>query len=406
MNASPPRILFFDHTATLGGGEIALFNLVTRLDRQRFQPIVLLAADGPLRQRLDSAGVEVHLLLLPDSITAARKDSLGPRTLLRAADIVRSGIYVLRLAIFLHRSQIDLLHTNSLKSDLLGGVAARLAGVPVVWHIRDRIDPDYLPAPVVRIFRWLSRRLPNAIVANSDATLKSLNLCRDQSADRPFAQVIHDGTPAPASPPIRQPDGFFHIGLIGRITPWKGQHIFIQAAAAVHAQFPNTRFQIIGAPLFGEESYQADLRSLVQNLNLSDVVEFTGFRTDIPDLLSQLDLLVHASTTGEPFGQVVIEAMAAGKPVVATNGGGIPEIVLDGQTGLLIPMSDPASMSAAICRIIANPKSACDMGRLGRVRVQNHFTIEHTTSKVERLYDELLAPDHACRPLHIASSAI
>ncbi|HUB27188.1 MAG TPA: glycosyltransferase [Tepidisphaeraceae bacterium] len=406
MTDPPRRVLFVDHTAALGGGEIALLNLVTQLTRDRFTPIVLLGADGPLRQRLQSAGVETYVLPLSAAITRTRKESLGPRTLLRAADLCRSALYVLRLARFLHRHRIDLVHTNSLKSDLLAGFAARLAGVPLIWHIRDRIEPDYLPPPVVKIFRWLCRWLPDSIVANSAATLKTLQLPAASTADLPESRVIHDGTPAPAKPPPRQADGLFRIGLIGRIARWKGQHIFLAAAATVHARFPNTRFQIIGAPLFGEESFEAELRSLAQNLGIADAVEFTGFRTDIPALLAELDLLVHASITGEPFGQVVIEAMAAGRPVVATDGGGIPEIVLDGQTGLLVPMSDPAAMSAAICRIIADPTLAAEMGRLGRLRVLNHFTIQHTAAKVQQLYDDLLLPDHARRSLHIAPSAM
>ena len=104
-----------------------------------------------------------------------------------------------------------------------------------------------------------------------------------------------------------------------------------------------------------------------------------------------MDIIVHASTTGEPFGQVIIEGMAAGKPVVATNGGGVPEIVEDNETGFLVPMKDSCAMAAAISRLLADPPLAHRMGQRGRDRVQRHFTIEQTARKVEEVYQNLMA---------------
>jgi glycosyltransferase involved in cell wall biosynthesis len=158
----------------------------------------------------------------------------------------------------------------------------------------------------------------------------------------------------------------------------------------VHRHHPDVRFLLIGAALFGEEEYEWKIRSLTVELGLSDAVDFAGFRVDIHEHIAQLDIVVHASTTGEPFGQVIIEAMAASKPVVATNGGGVPEIVLDGQTGLLVPMGDPAAMANAIRWMIDNPNSAAEMGWKGRRRVEENFTIEKTVTRVEAVLSGLL----------------
>ena len=136
------------------------------------------------------------------------------------------------------------------------------------------------------------------------------------------------------------------------------------------------------------------MRELAQSLELGDAVEFTGFRSDVPELIANLDILVHASTTGEPFGQVVVQGMAAGKPVVATNGGGVPEIVVDGLTGLLVPMSDADAMAAAICHLLSKPALARQMGLMGRQRVLEHFTIDHTIFKMEQIFDSILAKNH------------
>jgi glycosyltransferase involved in cell wall biosynthesis len=140
--------------------------------------------------------------------------------------------------------------------------------------------------------------------------------------------------------------------------------------------------------MFGEEDYEREIRELATSLGLDDCLKFTGFRTDVPKLVQSLDVLVHASTTGEPFGQVIAEGMAACKPVVATLGGAVPEIVQDGVTGLLVPMGDAQSMAEAIIKLLSNPELAGQMGQAGRQRVEQHFTMEHVVKKVESIYDE------------------
>jgi glycosyltransferase involved in cell wall biosynthesis len=390
--AKPRRVLFFDHTAQMGGGEVALLNLVKYLDRRRYEPVVLVGADGPLVSRLQEAGVETHVLAVDPRIGRTRKDSLGGGTILRLGNVVRGLAFARKLSRFIRAGGFNVVHTNSLKSDVLGGIAARLAGVPVVWHVRDRIHRDYLPGPVAVVFRTLCRWIPQRVIANSAATLQTI----DPTEKRSGICVVHDGTELPptngeAIPTI--PPQQAHrplIGLVGRISPWKGQDVFLRAAAAVRRAFPLARFQIIGAALFDEADYERSVRSLASELKLDDCVEFTGFRSDVPALIANLDVLVHASTSGEPFGQVVIEAMAAGKPVVATNGGGIPEIVLDGQTGLLVPMRDATAMADAICHLLADPASAAAMGTRGRQRVAECFTIQRTAAGVQAVFDELL----------------
>jgi len=228
------------------------------------------------------------------------------------------------------------------------------------------------------------------VIANSAATLSTL-----RPPAKPRYHVVHDGarraadqTPAPV-----QDDQRLLVGLVGRITPWKGQHVFLRAASMVHRRFPNARFQIVGSALFNEIHYERYLHRLTASLGLEDVVEFTGFREDVPNLIAKMDLIVHASTTGEPFGQVIVEGMAAGKPIVATNGGGVPEIVVDGQTGLLVPMGNAPAMAKAICRFLADPARRAEAGRRGRQRVNERFTIQFTADKVQRLYDEVLVQE-------------
>jgi glycosyltransferase involved in cell wall biosynthesis len=389
------RVLFFDHTAALGGGEIALLNLVRHLNPRTIKSIVVLGAAGPLVERLGPE-IDTYTLPLPVGLATNRKNSLGLATLFQIREILGGLSYILQLAKFIRSHKIDLVHTNSLKADIIGGIASRLAQCPVVWHVRDRIEMDYLPGPVVRVFRLLCRVIPTYVIANSAATLRTLHLGPDRPDGTDFgvngrSAVVHDGTRTRSLSKERSRHlEVFRIALIGRISPWKGQHIFLQAAQSVAERFPNVRFFVIGAALFDEHKYDEEIRQLPKKLGIENLVEFTGFCSDIEEVIEGLDLVVHASMTGEPFGQVIIEGMAAGKPVVATNGGGVPEIVEDGSTGILVPMGDVQAMADAICEILADPVRAREMGIRGRQRVENHFTVELTASKVETVFYEVL----------------
>jgi glycosyltransferase involved in cell wall biosynthesis len=375
----------------LSGGEIALLHLVTHLDRSRFEPVVLLSSHGPLEGKMRDAGIETHVLPLAPSVVEARKDHLDRHALTRVRDLARLLKYSAAVAGLLRKRKVDLLHTNSLKADIIGGLAGRLARVPVLWHIRDRIEEDYLPPKVVRVFRRLCRILPSFVIANSAATLHSLRL---PQGEREHGRVVHDGIPIP--PITAHSNGKEYsqaaprIGIVGRISQWKGQHIFLQAAAVVQQEFPQARFQIIGSALFGEEKYERSIREEARTLGLNGNVEWLGFRTDVPELIKALDVLVHASVVGEPFGQVVVEAMVESKPVIATRGGGIPEIIVDGVSGLLVPMNDAPAMSDAILKLLRNPEQAECLGNAGRVRVEEYFSIERTARAVERAYAKVL----------------
>ena len=394
-----PTILYFDHTSNLGGGEIALLNLVRELDLTRFRPLVVLGESGTLHQKLEEAGVETRILPMAHDVAQTRKDALSAGSLLRLRVMGQSIRYAGRLARLIRRENAALVHTNSLKADIIGGVAARLARVPLIWHVRDRIEADYLPRVVVRLFRSLCAVVPNYVIANSRATLQTLHLPARRAASPlsrggggPPRKVVHDGVGViPALSPIRQAGVSPLIGIVGRISPWKGQHIFVQMAAAVHARYPNARFQICGAALFGEAEYEAQLRAQVRQAGLEDCLEFLGFRPDVLTVMQNLDILVHASTIGEPFGQVIIEGMAACKPVVATRGGGVPEIVEEGVTGCLVPMNDAPAMARAVLDLLADPRAAHTMGLAGYQRVQGHFTIARAVRQIEAIYTEMLS---------------
>lgn len=386
----PRRILYLNHAAELSGGEIALLNLVCAIDRSIYEPVVMLLSNGPLAERLRSQGVETHVYPLPAKILNTRKHDLRAKRLLDLAGLGSLGWYCCQLATKISRLEISAIHCNSLKADIVGGLIGRTLNIPTIWHIRDRISDDYLPASIAKLFRLLSRHLPNFVIANSMSTMQALQ----GSSPSARSVVVLDGvrtedfsnclTRLKPSDPLK-------VVLIGRISPWKGQHIFIEAAAMLQKQFAGqARFQIAGAALFGEQAYEAELHALVDRLAVKDAVEFLGFVSDVPALIDSADIVVHASTLGEPFGQVIAEAMAGGKAVIATNGGGVPEIVTHEKTGILVPMSDPAAMAESLARLISDEQLRLRLGAAAQLHAQSQLSIESTAAKVEAAYRKIL----------------
>lgn len=358
------RVVYLDHVAQLSGGELALLRLLKALTD--VEPHVILAEEGPLVDRLVQAGISVEVLPMHGRTRLLRKDNMRPGRLpLRAMSDTLT--YTLRLAWRLRRLRPDVVHTNSLKSGIYGATAARLAGAPIVWHLRDRLESDYLPSSAVRLIRTLTSHLPDVVVCNSDATRRTLDR-------RERAMVIASvgvATPTAESTEMVRA-GPLVVGIIGRLAPWKGQDVFLRAFAQA---FPTGehRAVIVGAPLFGEAevAYAEALRRLAEELGIAHRVEFRGHREDIVREMRSMDILVHASITAEPFGQVVIEGMSAQLPVVASRGGGPDEIITDGVNGLLYPRSDVAALAQILARLDANPELRARLGRAAVRRAQD-----------------------------------
>jgi glycosyltransferase involved in cell wall biosynthesis len=381
------RVVFVGHTAKLSGGELALARLIEGFDDVDCH--VLLAEDGPLIALLREAGATVEVLPLGDSALNTHREAITLRhfPLARAASTLR---YTWAVRGRLRSLRPHIVHTNTLKAALYGGVAGRLAGIPVVWHVRDRIATDYLPPFATRLVRTLSRFIPSGIITNSGATLATLGR-RPRRARVVPSPVVYDAVPAKAFAPSSndaQPSTL-RIGLIGRISPWKGQDVFLRAFAAANFEVPATAV-IVGSAMFGEDAFEAELHRLCEQLGIADRVEFTGFIADVPSVLAGLHIVVHASTIPEPFGQVVIEGMAAGLPVIAANAGGPAEIVTPGVDGLLTEPGDVKALTVALERLAGDPAERARMGAKGRARAAD-FSPDRVAAMVTTVYRTVLA---------------
>jgi glycosyltransferase involved in cell wall biosynthesis len=351
------RVVYLDHVARLSGGEIALMRLLTHL--QTVNPHMILGEDGPLAERLQRAGVSVEVLPIAASARDVRRERvrLGGSS---PATLAHTLAYIARLALRLRALRPDLVHTNSLKAGVYGSLAAKAAGIPVVWHVRDRIAEDYIPRPAVLMVRTLIRHLADGVIANSAATLEAL-----PAGDRGRMSWVIPASVELSSHPRATGPKPVTFGMLGRIAPWKGQDLFLRAFAEAFSA-GEERAVLVGTPMFGEESYEQELHALAASLGIATRVEFRGFREDVWPELASFDVLVHASVIPEPFGTVVLEGMAAGLAVIAPDEGGPASVIADGETGQLFRSRDQESLAAAMVALRDDPRERERLGAAAR----------------------------------------
>jgi glycosyltransferase involved in cell wall biosynthesis len=380
------RVAYVGHVAQLSGGEIALLRLIDALDE--VDAHVILAEAGPLVERLLAAGASVEVLPMRERTRDLRKDRVG-RGRLPITALLDTTIYAFRLAGRLRAIQPDLVHTNTLKAGIYGSLAARLARVPAVWHVRDRVATDYLNRPAVLVVRFLIATLPNGVVVNSKAT--GATLWSRLKRRRAVYSLVYDPVTTPRVQVERTGGAAFVVGMVGRVARWKGQHVFLEAFARAFGG-GSAIAVVVGDAMFGEAEtkYRNALAEMSRALGIANRVEFRGFREDVWAELAGMDIFVHASITPEPFGQVVVEAMTANVPVIATAEGGPGEILTDGVDGLLYPGGDVAALAAALRRLSDDALLRDRLRKNARIRAEA-FAPNAAASSVVSLYRRVLA---------------
>jgi glycosyltransferase involved in cell wall biosynthesis len=353
------KVVFVGHTSELGGAEIALLHVVPALERS--DPHVILGEDGELARRLERSGISVECMRLSPSIRSVRRSG-GPMRFVVAAFGV--SCEVIRLARRFRKISPDVVHANSTKAGLYAGLAAQIARRPFVWQLRDRLAADYFSTFAVKALRLFARLIPDLVIANSETTRATLP--RQVRSVVIRSPVGIPESPAATAPPMHSG---FRVGILGRLAPWKGQDLFLRAFAQAAREVPSATAVVIGGPAFGEDRYFEALRAMAELLQISEIVDFRGFRWDVGRELARLDALVHASVIPEPFGQVVAQGMALSLPVIAPSSGGPAELIEDGRTGLLYPMGDERSLAEAIVRLARDSDERARLGRAAKSAV-------------------------------------
>ncbi|HUS80851.1 MAG TPA: glycosyltransferase family 4 protein [Armatimonadota bacterium] len=383
----PWRIALYDAYGSLYGAGAVLHRVVTRLDRERFDPIVLLARAGALQDAFADAGVPCEVMPPggPLSVYGGRLLAAGPIRKLRAAMQLRR--YSRRIERWLREREVDLLHCNQARSLLLAGSGARRARVPVVWNVllRQRL-PTWLAL--------LADRAAARIVVNAPDNLDLLpraGALRAKATHVPNCADTERFSPTVSGEGVRAELGLAPgdplIVSAGALIERKGHELLVRAAPEIMARFPSARILIVGGPpADGDETFGQRLRELAHRQRMGERIIIPGGRDDMPDLLAACDVFVLASRQeGSPT--VVLEAMATGRPVVVTPPAAV---VVTDDTGVVVPLDDPAALAGAIIGILADPDRARRMGDAARRHVVEHYGVDVMVRGYERVYEELL----------------
>jgi len=391
QNPEITNLLYLSSSGVMGGAETSLYHLVRGLDTDRYVPLVFCPEPGLLVEKLAAEQISTKVAPLP----AWRKS----KSLLSRSTALR------RLTRLAEENRIQLIHSNTIWINPYAQKVGENLKIPVICHLRDLVRRD-------QVKKYALDKV-DIIIPISNAVRKPLEEAGIEGAK---IRRIYNGVDvsmfAHRKDVLREdfPIRGYLVGIVGQLSPrsqWKGQRDFIQAAARVIQHRSDVHFAVVGgdnspASASSYMSYIRELKKLAGDLGIADRVIFTGFRTDIPDVMTSLDILVSASWA-EPFGRVIIEAMAAGKPVIATMSGGAPEIVQDGITGVLVPPRDPQAIARAALRMLQDSKIRQEMGRAGQRRAQEHFSLDRNIRETQAVYEELRKAEpsvRSCLPGH------
>jgi glycosyltransferase involved in cell wall biosynthesis len=346
----------------VGGGQWSLYYLIKHLNKKIFHPIVICPYKGEFSQKLEDLGAEI----IPFKMGRIRH--LNPF-------VVRKLISVLK------KKKIRLVHTDSSTETLYAGIAARIMRIPLVWHIRVS-EHEWL---LDRFLSFLSMRV---ILVAEALCLRFKWLRKTQKMVDVYNGIDIDEFDAfPKTSSIRNEFNIKKdtvlLGSIGRIEERKGQQYLISAMQGAD----NAKLILVGN---GDEEYLKKIKKICEELGVLNHVINVGYRKDIPSIIKEIDILVFPSISGEGLPRVILEAMAAAKPVIATDDAGNKEAVLNGITGYIVPVKDAKALRIKIDELAACKEKRKKMGYSGRKRVENMFTIKKNIRQIEKVYFEML----------------
>ena len=374
----------------LGGSLTGILHLMERMDRRRYAPALVLYESKDVIPALRADGIPVHVL---PPLPTPEPDGDRPRAArawLRARELVSVVTPRARALAQLFRAERpDLVYlANAITTNLDGVIAGALCSLPIIVHEKGlrRIGP------VERLLsRWVDTCIGMTEEVTAHAKARGIHARRfctiyDGINCEQFAPGGGDAVRAefgiPADAPL--------VGIVGHLQRWKGQLVVVEAVARARERHPDLRCLVVGGVHRLGEDYADELRARVATLGLDRHVILTGARRDVAACMDAMDVVIHSSIRPEPFGRVLIEAMALGRPVIAPRLGGPREIVADGETGILVEPRDPAALGDAIARLVGDSGTRRAMGRAARERVDRVFDIRHHVHAVERVFDDVL----------------
>lgn len=361
-------VLYLSTSSGPGGAERVISNLASSLDPDRYRAILCLFRPGWIQERSEGRGVRTYVI--PTHGMTDWRWALQFKRLLR-------------------QERVDLIHAHEFDANVQGAFVAALSGIPLVATVHGK---NYFWEKLRRrlAYRWVSRRATMVAVSQNlkEFIIEKVGISPDR------LRVVYNGVdalPYCEEADVNQfrrelglPENDQIVGVVGNLYPVKGHQYLIEGIPAVLQKCPNTSFVFAG-----RGQLETELKEQVQRLGLDKRVHFLGLRQDIPRILALLDVFVLPSLS-EGLSMAILEAMIAGKPVVATQVGGNPELVLDGETGFLVPPRDSQALASSLVTLLTNKQQAVQFAEKGKRRAEGQFSLGTMVHAYQTLYDECL----------------
>ena len=391
------NILYLHAGAEMYGSDKVMFDLIRGLDKSKYKPSVLLPTEGVLANALREEGTEVSVVPYP----VLRRKYFKPRGILRYG--INYCRFAARIKDYAKEHHIDIIHTNT-AAVLEGCYVSRKLKIPQLWVIHEIIvQPDF----VYKFTSKLIAQYSDRVISVSDAVKKHLEKTGYFRPD--MLRVIYNAVDTerfkpeyernPQKQAIREefhiPANSVVIGMVGRINRWKGQKELLLASGKLMGKYPNLYTIFVGSVYEGEEWREKELNELINTSPYSRRIINAGYRSDTECFFNLFDVFVLPSTEPDPLPTVVLEAMAVGKPVVGYRHGGICEMVVEGETGLLAEVGNTEELGEKIDILIADKEKRTQMGSRARARLLQHFSKQGFINSYSDEYD-VLAKKKSC----------
>jgi len=378
------RILFLDQSGKPGGAELCLIDIAKPYSDRA---LVGLFADGTFKDLLQQNHIPVEVLAT-QAIQVRKESSLveGLKSLAQLAPLITKVVKKAR--------EYDLIYANTQKALVVGALASFFSRRPLVYHLHDILSTEHFSQTNLRIAINLANRFASLVIANSQASKTAFVQAGGRAN---LIEVVYNGfdlknyqNDESDINKLQQQlglEGKFVVGHFSRLAPWKGQHILIDALAKCPQEVTAI---LVGDALFGEQDYVQKLHQQVAELGLENRVKFLGFRSDIPQLMAACDLVAHTSTSPEPFGRVIVEAMLCGKPVVAAKAGGVMELVEHGLNGFLVTPGEPEELAQVIITCLQETEITATIANNARTTASRRFDVAIINQQIAQLLSHRL----------------
>ena len=363
----PLRVLLVTASPERGGAETVVEQLLTGLDRSRVEPSVVALREGSFAEELRTL----------------RASLISAGTLGQMRQLGRTLAVVKKLKAEIRRGEFDIVHNHGTLAHIVGGLAAWRAGVKAIHHVHD-LYADTRSAD--SILQHIALRIPAATIVAVSHSARSRLLAVGAPYNR--VRVVQNGVSLTPTTPAFESDGSTVVWC-GRLQRWKGAHVFLEAAAMVRQHQPQARFWVVGGTMSGKEpDYAEELHRQAAQPALEGAVTFTGHIADARPYIAAADVVVHSSISPEPFGLVIAEGLAEGKPVVAFDEGGPAEMIESGRSGRLVAPGNVEAMAAAIEQLLQRPDLRARLADGARQR-SRHFGVEAMLRRMQFAYEEV-----------------